>query len=117
MRWADDPSPAEVADAEAICAAHGLTWAEAMRIACHARRRSPLDRRWQEPAKWRRARVLAAEAWADVEACAEVLAMLGVPGDRAVQVVLALRAHALGWDAWDAAGEYVAGLDLPACMG
>jgi len=61
----------------------------------------------------------AREAWADVVACADVWMMLdGAPDlPKAVQVVLALRARALGWDAWDAAGEYVAALDLGERMG
>lgn len=56
-------------------------------------------------------------AWADVEAEASAWVAVGIDVRTALQVVLALRAHALGWDAWDAAGEYVAALDLPACMG
>ncbi len=78
------------------------------------------------PRQWRRVETKrervareAREAWADVVACADVWLLLdGAPDlPKALQVVLALRAHALGWDAWDAAGEYVAALDLPACMG
>lgn len=77
-------------------------------------------RQWvrQETERERVARE-AREAWADVVACAEVWLLLdGAPDlPKAVQVVLALRAHALGWDAWEAAGEYVAGLDLGDAMG
>ena len=56
-------------------------------------------------------------AWADVEAEATAWTDVGLDVRTALQVVLALRAHALGWDGWDAAGEYVAGLDLGARMG
>jgi hypothetical protein len=56
-------------------------------------------------------------AWADVEAEATAWTDVGLDVATALQVVLALRAHALGWDGWEAAGEYVAGLDLGARMG